>query len=300
MKSILYKLSYWKYTRDRYHYLREKLHLLEEKVDLGGHSIHYFHSKTGNRDLVCLHGLLDAAFGFRRILPHLNQDWKVHLVDIPGFGKSKLPPIKYLYQLDHFVEFIYESIQKKDLRDVFLLGHSMGGLLAQHLSLLDARRDGRIKALILLSPGSQPHPERDEMRKLLFPTTEEEVIHLLRSLCSHNLPDPSPFLKKTLVHAWNSKEYGFLAENTIARESEIFFGKRAAGIQIPTLILSGEKDEITSLKSVQNLSQWIKNSVLITIPEAKHAIHLEFPEFIAEKINAFPMEWKVSKRKKKK
>ncbi|MCB1178649.1 MAG: alpha/beta hydrolase [Leptospiraceae bacterium] len=262
--------------------------LEEIMVDIGDQEICYHVSKSGNKPLVYIHGLLDASFGFRKILPHLSNEWKVYLVDVPSFGKSKLPPLKVLFQIPIFAEMIYNSIKKLGLKDVTLVGHSMGGLIGQHLCLVDKNSEfQRISKLILLSPGNEPHEKRDEVRELLFPENEEEVNHLLHSLYYARIPEPSEFLKKTLVYGWNSKEYHYLAENTIEKEHEVFFGKKAGEIKIPTLILAGENDEIVPLKSLKNLKKWIKGSKLSIIHHTRHAIHLEAPVKIAHEINDF-------------
>lgn len=287
IKSI-YSLAYWYFHFTRYRELTTKSKLDEKMVDIGGQKICYYISPIGNKNLLFIHGLLDASFGFRKILPLLSLDWKVHLVDVPSFGKSKLPLVKFLFQIDAFTRMIYQSIETLDLTNVTLVGHSMGGLIAQHLAILDAQRTNpKIQKLILLSPGNAPHEKRDHVKELLFPANREEVNRLLHSLYYKEIPEPSEFLKSVLVTGWNSQAYHYLAENTIEREKEIFFSNKAKEIKIPTLILSGEDDEITDAKSMQQLCKWIKGSKLILIPNARHAIHLEKPDVIAKEINTF-------------
>ncbi|WP_410403025.1 alpha/beta fold hydrolase, partial [Leptospira borgpetersenii] len=45
-------------------------------------------------------GLLDSARGLKKVAPKIRQDYQILIPDIPGLGKSKLPPLKYLYQID--------------------------------------------------------------------------------------------------------------------------------------------------------------------------------------------------------
>jgi pimeloyl-ACP methyl ester carboxylesterase len=264
----------------------KKIHLLQEKKNsVGGIPFSHFESKNSGQNLILLHGLLDASFGFRRLIPHLSKRWKLFIPDVPGFGKNKLPLIKFLLHLDIIAHIIYEYIRIMDLRDITLVGHSMGGLLSQHLALLDSKKEKRIARLVLISPGNHPHPKRDEIRSILFPRNRKEVLRLLHELYYKDFPDPSPFLQDTLVYEWNLPVYEMLAENTIERENEIFFGKAAENIKIPTHIIAGENDAITNLSAMKDLHSWIEGSTLDVIPLAKHAIHLEFPEIVAEIIN---------------
>lgn len=286
MKSFLYQLFYSFYTYQRYSYLKKELHLQEKKINAGGLPFFYYERSSFQKPLVLLHGLLDASYGFRKMIPFLNH-WKLIVPDLPGFGKNTLPQISILWNLDIFSKILYGFFQKLDLRNVTLLGHSMGGLISQHICLIDQNQDRRIQRLILLSPGNQPNPRRDELRALLFPQNRTEVIRLLHQLYHKNFPDPPGFVQDMLVSIWNSEEYRLLATNTLQRESEIFFGKKAGEIQIPVHLMVGDEDEITNLQSIQELQSWIKGSTLDILREAKHAIHMEYPEQVAKLINRY-------------
>lgn len=284
LNHILYDLIYKYFAFTRYRVLEKQLGLKQCFADIGGQKICYFESQNAGQPLFLIHGLLDAAFGFRKIIPYLDAKYKLYVLDIPGFGKSKLPPIQYLYQVDIFSDMIYKVIQKLNLGNVILCGHSMGGLISQHIAIQDSKFK-RIQKLVLLASGGVPHPDRDTMRAVLFPADHEEVGRLLQHLYYQETPMPSKLIRKTLVHAWNSKEYKFLAENTIERENEIFFGAEAKKIKIPTWIVSGKQDIITSPEAMQTLKSYIRGSKLRLINHARHAIHLEKPKEVADIIN---------------
>lgn len=286
MKSTLYKLSYFFYSSKRYKILKNNLLLKEKKINNGGLPFTYFESTGEGKNLLLLHGLLDASFGFRKVIPFL-ENWKILVPDVPGFGKNMLPPISVLWNLDVIAKLIYDAIKALNLREITLVGHSMGGLLSQHICLLDQKGDSRIKRLVLLSTGNQPSPRRDELKAILFPKNREEVVRLLHQLYHKNFPDPNYFIQDMLVYIWNSKEYELLANNTIEREAEIFFGKRAKEIKIPVHLVVGDEDSITDLQSIKQLHSWIKGSTLDIIREAKHALHLEYPEQVASIINQY-------------
>jgi len=286
MKAILYKLSYCFYSSKRYNILKKNLLLKEKKINNGGLPFTYFESTNEGKNLVLLHGLLDASFGFRKMIPFL-KNWKIIVPDVPGFGKNRLPSISILWNLDVIAKLIYDAIKVLNLRDITLVGHSMGGLLSQHICLLDQKGEKRIERLILLSTGNEPSPRRDELKDILFPKNREEVVRLLHQLYHKNFPDPNYFIQDMLVNIWNSKEYELLAKNTIEREAEIFFGKRAKEIKIPVHLVVGDEDSITDVHSIKKLHSWIKGSTMDIVREAKHALHLEYPEQIANIINQY-------------
>lgn len=284
MKKFLYKLIHFIYEYNRYSQLKT-FGLKETKNDIEGIEFTHFQNNSGSRVLVLLHGLLDSSFGFRRIIPHLDSSWNLYVPDLPGFGKNMLPEISYLYHLDIFSTIVYDWIKVLNLRDIILVGHSMGGLISQHIALLDSKKDRRINKILLIAPGSSPHPDRDTIKAILFPQNRAEVLRLLHELYYKDFPEPSPIIQDTLVSIWNSKGLEFLTKNTIAREKEIFFGDRASEIQIPTYILAGREDKITDMEMMNNLNSWIPNSTLEFIENAKHALHLEHPKLVADFIN---------------
>lgn len=256
-------------------------------VDLGGHKIFYWKFGSNKKPpLVFLHGLLDESFGFRRVIKELLiEDQNLYVFDLPGYGKSKLPYVKYLYQIDVWAELLREAFEILGLSQIYLIGHSMGGLTAQHLVLRDKSKI--VKKLVLLAPGGMPHPEREKMREILFPKTEKQVVQLLNYLYGEDFPEPNYFLRKTLVTIWNGKPNQFLQENTLRREKEIFFGEKIRGIKIPTLIISGEKDEITPPSMMKKMKSYLPNGILVWIPQVRHALHLEKPDRVAAEIRKF-------------
>ncbi|TGN20389.1 alpha/beta fold hydrolase [Leptospira idonii] len=257
------------------------------QTDLGGHSLfHWEYNSKSKKTLVFLHGLLDESFGYRRVIKELlNDDYRILVFDLPGYGKSKLPKIKYLFQIDVWADLLLSAFERLELKDVTLIGHSMGGLISQHIVLKDHSKI--VSNLVLLAPGGIPHPERDKMRELLFPKTEKDVISLLQHLYGEETPEPNFFLRHTLVTVWNGWENTFLQENTLKRENEIFHGKKASLIRIPCLILAGDKDAITPPFMMKTMKKYIRGSKLVWIAGAKHAIHLEKPKSISNEIRIF-------------
>lgn len=286
MIKLFYRSLYRNYQSQR----RKSMKIMggiPSYANMGGHRIFYWKFGNGNqKPIVFFHGLLDESFGFRRVVKELlNEGHNIYVFDLPGYGKSKLPLVKYLYQIDVWANLLLECFEKLNLKDICLVGHSMGGLISQHLVLADHNK--LVEKLILLAPGGIPHPEREKMRKILFPKTERQVVLLLRYLYGEEFPEPGYLFRHTLVTIWNDKPNEYLQENTLRREDEIFFGAKMKGIKIPTLILAGAEDEITPPFMMKQMKSYIKKSKLVWIPKIRHAIHLEKPDVVAKNIREF-------------
>jgi pimeloyl-ACP methyl ester carboxylesterase len=124
------------------------------------HSVGEFHDvrihwlelgKDGSRPpLVLLHGLSDAHFTWRDIAPELARDRRVLVPDLPGHGLSGRPDASY--DLAWYARLIARWMEVLMLEEVDLLGHSLGGGIAQMLLLEPACR-GRIRRMVLAAAG---------------------------------------------------------------------------------------------------------------------------------------------------
>ncbi|MHA6308611.1 pimeloyl-ACP methyl ester esterase BioH [Hafnia paralvei] len=102
----------------------------------------YWHTcGEGDRDLVLLHGWGLNAEVWRCILPRLSTQFRVHLVDLPGYGRSQEFGALTLVQMSDLV--IRQAPEK-----AIWLGWSMGGLVASDIAL---RYQERVSSLITVS-----------------------------------------------------------------------------------------------------------------------------------------------------
>jgi pimeloyl-ACP methyl ester carboxylesterase len=292
MKAIFYQLVYFYFLWKRYRKLYQEYKFQPRPIKIASQKIYFYDSHTKGKPILCIHGFLDSAVGFRKLAEHLKGSFQIFLVDVPSFGKSKLPDNKYLFQIDLFARMIYDALQILDLKNLTLVGHSMGGLIAQHIALIDQKK-GLIDSLVLLASANAPHPKRDEMRKILFPQNKLEFQNLFENLYSLEKPEFSDFVLNTLVYVWNSKKYLYLAENTITREKEIFIGNKIKKLKIPTLIISGKEDIFTTQEDMRRILKWTQKGELILIENAKHVIHLEYPEKISKEIINFLSKYEL-------
>jgi len=86
--------------------------------------------KRENPPMLAMHGWLDNANSFDGLAPLLADRFHVIAIDLPGHGQSSHLPAGHHY---HFIDGIFNVhsiIQALGLRQVHLLGHSMGACLA--------------------------------------------------------------------------------------------------------------------------------------------------------------------------
>jgi pimeloyl-ACP methyl ester carboxylesterase len=79
--------------------------------------------------LVLLHTVRTQAEHFRHLIPLVQERYTVYALDLPGMGYSEIVP-NASYEEPAMREAVKSLITRLDLRDVTLLGESMGATLA--------------------------------------------------------------------------------------------------------------------------------------------------------------------------
>lgn len=101
--------------------------------------------KTGTgAPLILLHTIRTQLDYFQEVIPLLAQHYTVYAVDLPGHGYSSIDT-KANYDEPYFRSAVITFIEKLDLREVTLVGESIGAVLA--LTVASALPE-RIKAVI--------------------------------------------------------------------------------------------------------------------------------------------------------
>jgi len=85
-----------------------------------------------------VHGWPVSSATFRRLLPHLTDHVTCHLIDLPGAGNSRFTTNTPL-TIDHHIHSVRRALDLLELRDVAVVGHDSGGMIARHAVAGDAR-----------------------------------------------------------------------------------------------------------------------------------------------------------------
>ncbi len=114
----------------------------------------------GRETVLLLHGGPGVPDYLKEVASLLRPRFRTVRFDQRGVGESLA--IGHHYEIDAFVGDIDAILQKLDVGQVHLLGHSWGGLLAQ---IYAARRPEKVKSLLLVSPSSGTGTVWQEMEK---------------------------------------------------------------------------------------------------------------------------------------
>src|ERR1700730_10887989 len=106
--------------------------------------------KDHDRPLVLLHGFGVSGYMWQRCIPYLARQAQVLVVDLPGHGHSRLSGA---WQLRAMAPLLASWIEQMGIAPVRLVGHSMGGAIAVHLT---ASAPDLVERLVLVNAAGIP------------------------------------------------------------------------------------------------------------------------------------------------
>lgn len=134
-------------------------HVAELQID-GNSSLRYL--KTGNGDpLILLHTIRTQLDYFEGVIPQLAKHFTVYAIDLPGHGYSSIDANAH-YDEPYFRSAVIAFIEKLDLKQVTLVGESIGGVLALTVA---SQLPNRIKQVISSNPYDYDQKYGDGVRR---------------------------------------------------------------------------------------------------------------------------------------
>lgn len=232
-----------------------------------------------------LHGFSCDVRLWEPLVARLKDSFTVVAFDMRGSGKSDRPEEPYSIELltGDAVSFMEEVC--KGAANV--LGFSLGGIVAMELA---ARRPELVKRLVLVStlpswngPFSPPAQTRDLFRRTdvndeLLTEVYEKIFGSLyknrvsaREYIDFRMSDENP----QPLHA-------YLAQLHALEGADVT--ERLRSISAPTLIITGDEDQVVPPQNSSWLKEKIPGSRLEIFEGAGHMIPIEMPEQLADTI----------------
>lgn len=134
-------------------------HVTDLKID-GNRSIRYL--KAGNGDpLILLHTIRTQLDYFENVIPQLAKHHTVYAIDLPGHGYSSIDT-NANYDEPYFRSAVIAFIEKLDLKEITLVGESIGGVLALTVA---SQLPNRIKQVVSSNPYDYDKKYGDGVRR---------------------------------------------------------------------------------------------------------------------------------------
>ena len=239
-----------------------------------------------NEPIVFVHGLGDEASTiWQETIHKLKDNYYVITFDLPGFGKSskdnvEYTPEKYAQVLDFLVSKFLDN------RQFYLVGHSMGGAISLKYATL---HQDKIKKLFVIDSAGILHKDsygefmiKNQVSKMVDENSRSELNGQISQFATNITNSLATILPKDLSSVVRDERIRtkFLNSPTsiaaLGLMTEDWF--ELHNIKIPTMILWGENDGVTPLRSGYVLNFLLDNSKLFIIKNSGHVPILDSKE----------------------
>ncbi|MCY3781221.1 MAG: alpha/beta fold hydrolase [Chloroflexi bacterium] len=231
--------------------------------------------KHDAQSAIFIHGAGGSHLSFPASLRKL-QSIEAILIDLPGHGASAGAGHSSIaaYALD--VTTLMDALA---IDSAILIGHSMGGAIAQFLAL---EHRARVRAIVLACTGARL-PVNPALIKGIVAEKDKTIDNLSRWMWSKNRPADMARQTAEIMRGTSPSVF----EGDLIACDNFDVSNRLGDIKAPTLILAGENDRMTPVALSQELEAGIPGSELQIIPSAGHMLQLEQPELTKELIDSW-------------
>ena len=230
-----------------------------------GQDVHYEVAGDGE-PILLLHGWGCDHTIFDSLVPFLSSQYRLYLMDFPGFGASAEPA--EVWGTDDYTRMVEAFCRDLGLERPSLISHSFGG----RVSILYASRNPVAKLVLMDAAGIRPHRSLGYyLRVYTYKCVKFFLLKVLRS----------PELLEKYRRGKGSSDYRNASprmKDVMARVVNEDLKKCLPKIQAPTLLLWGSDDTATPLSDAKTMKKLIPDAGLVTVQGAGHFSFLaDFP-----------------------
>lgn len=230
-------------------------------------------------DIVLLHGWGLNHGIWLPIAESLKQDYRVTLIDLPGFGNSQsLVPEAYT------LEVVTEQIERQLPQSCIVVGWSLGGLVAQQLALIS----DKVSALVLVAstpkfveehnwPGIKPQVLSMFQKQLTrdFAQTLERFL-AIQAMGSETPQADLRKIKALIQDLPLPDTQALIGGLQILEQADL----RAdiINIQQPCLKIYGRLDSLVPVKAMQLITELQPQAEQVVLRKASHGPFISHPQ----------------------
>ena len=267
----------------------------------GNCDVAYMDEGVGEKTLLFIHGLANYAPVWKKNIAELKKYYRCIALDLPGNGLSDQN--EHPFTMKFFAECVYNFIRALKLKNVCIVGHSMGGQVAMTTVL---NHPGCADLLVLCAPaGIEPFSMIEKsmffgsIHLLDFFASDE---HNLRSTIEHsfyrNHAQAETVIKELagLMKTYKPNYYRKMIESCIKAMLDEPVIDRISQLSLPVRVIFGEKDALipnklihhtTTAKLAADAVKKMPDASLEMIPDCGHFIQWEKSEEVNRDIIGF-------------
>lgn len=253
-----------------------------------GLTIHFQdYNPNGSPGVLLLHGLGATGESWQLQIPALvNAGYRVIVPDLRGFGKSSYPGGRNNPKT--MAQDMVDLMEGLALEKFHLIGISLGGIVALDLVLAEPEM---AKSLVITNSFAKLRPKKISF--WFFYVMRLILVHLIgietqaSYVADRLFPEPGQVELHSAFREQVSQSNPRGYRSTMRSLAFFDVTSEVGEIQIPTLVITGEKDTIVPPASQAELAELIPGTQQIIIKDAGHAVIAEKPDEYNQVIYGF-------------
>ncbi len=233
--------------------------------------------------VILLHGLSDSWFSWSRVLPLFPANWRVYAIDQRGHGGSGRPESGYGAR-DLAIDVV-AFLDAKGIGRATVVGHSMGGIVAQHVAAIAPERVNRL-VLVASAGGLREMNGALEFEQAVLALTDPVSKAFAREFQESTIHRPLPreFVDQTVVESLKLPARVWHALTTEMMASP---PAEVPAARFPILMFWGTNDTVFPRAAEDRLQARLPRARFVVYPETGHAVHWERPQTFVEDLRDF-------------
>jgi proline-specific peptidase len=257
------------------------------KLTIDGLDIQLY-GDDSNQSIVFIHGFPYDNTLWKNTIEKLQQEFYCITYDIRGFGNSEINSGQYT--MESYVEDLENIIETLKLEEPILCGFSMGGYIALRAN---EKQPEKFKALILANTTTSSDNDEGKLKRAgaissidkngIEPFLEKFFSVAFSEEFTQNQPQKLQELQDKIT---SFNPIG-IKGGLLAMVSRTDTTQSLKKIDIPVLLISGEKDKVIPPDIMKKMAENIKNSTLVCLEGSGHMSMVEKPDQFNNTIKEF-------------
>ncbi|MBD8068550.1 2-succinyl-6-hydroxy-2,4-cyclohexadiene-1-carboxylate synthase [Bacillus sp. PS06] len=260
------------------------------------HGVKYHVEIIGEGDpIVFLHGFTGSIGNWHEVIPYVQENHQLVLIDHIGHGKSDHPDEIEYYHFNRVKDDFIQILDQLKIDSTSLVGYSMGGRLALALAVDYPKRFHKL-VLESSSPGIETQSGRDERVKADLALASFIEKEGLEAFVNHwegiplfSTQREMDQRKQEYLHEQRMENNELGLANSLrgmGTGAQPSYWNRLNEVKIPTLLVCGEQDQKFCMIA-EKMATLLTNARIEKFNGAGHAIHMEQPENFGKIVSVF-------------
>jgi 3-oxoadipate enol-lactonase len=247
-------------------------------------NLEIYYEISGNENnpkMVLIHGLFLNSDCWRKQLKSFEDKFRILRFDLRGHGRTTKP--KKRFTIRNYVDDMYNLLTHLNWTEkLYLVGHSLGGMITLVYGL---ENPSHVKKIVVADSFCFISQEAitDVLGRVNSSKLEDFALGIsMRGLSPYN-EDTAKFVAKIVIDHMTKKD----CLRATAASAGFNICENLKSLNIPVLVLVGEKDITTPVWASEMIHEWLPQSELVILPDAGHLTILDHPIVFNKQVISF-------------